>query len=100
MRLIDGKIQANTWFQRITNIPLSAKESIKMDETQDSDEFKAAARVMHHSKEIQSETYEKILKGALGQDSNLQENISDELEVAAKAMHHSTEMQLEVYEKY
>lgn len=55
---------------------------------------------MHHSREMQLQVYEKILKGASGQDSNLQENISDELESAAKAMHHSTEMQLEVYEKY
>lgn len=100
MRLIDGKIQANTWFQRTTNIPLSAKELRKMEKLPDSDEFRAAVRLMHHSKEMQSETYENILKGALGQDSNLQENINDELEVAAKAMYHSTEMQLEVYEKY
>ena len=69
-----------------------------MDEIQDSNEFKLA-RLMHHSREMHSETYKEMLKRLSGQDNNLQENNSNELDALAKAMHNSIEMHSETYRK-
>lgn len=71
-----------------------------MDTTEDKNELESTAAAMHHSREMQSEVYQKYSKGALGQDSNFQKNKSNELKAAATAMYHSTEMQLQAYEKY